>query len=358
MIHRVAILVLTALVLSPVFAEAPFNAAYVHLHRVALPGDPVETRLMAIAESVTEAKRAGLNVVMPYATDSSGRSYYPGSFHPESLYGEWDALGAYIAAARSAGLTVYPAVPMLICGHDAPAGILKVHPEWALREEDGALGGYISPAHPEARAWVVGMLKELVARYALEGVLLDYLRYPNKPIDLDPAGAAAFEAANPEVKHAITDRGDTPWQRFKESQLTTLMSEIKAALPDTTLALYCWGPHVASGHYVGQRWADWAKAGYLDIVNVSGYCYTDNYGDKYMEVFRKRLADARALVKPEESDARFTFCLGVVTSHGKIKSASEIPQYIAAAKEAGIEGVAYFTLNTLSELQGTDTVGK
>jgi len=348
------ILLVTAL-LSTVsaYAEAPFRAAYVHLHRVAIPGDSLEKRLADIDRSIANAKRAGLNILMPYAADSSGRSYYPGTYHPESLYGDWDALGAYINAARAAGLTVYPAVPVLICGHDAPAGILLRHPEWALREKDGALGGYISAANPEARAWITGMLKEVVARYQLEGVLLDYLRYPNKPVDLDPVGAAAFAAANPDGKHAITDRGDTPWQRFKESQLTMLMADIKAALPDTTLALYCWGPHVASGHYVGQRWADWAKAGYLDIVNVSGYCYTDNYGEKYLEVFRQRLADARALVKPEESDARFTFCLGVVTSHGKIKSASEIPEYIAAAKEAGIEGVAYFTLNTLGELSGT-----
>lgn len=350
---RVVLLMTALLSTVSAFAEAPFNAAYVHLHRVALPGDPVEKRLADIDASIASAKRAGLNIVMPYAADSSGRSYYPGTFHPESLYGAWDALGAYVAAARAAGLQVYPAVPVLICGHDAPAGILMKHPEWALREKDGALGGYISAANPEARAWIAGMLKELVARYQLEGVLLDYLRYPNKPVDLDPVGAAAFGAANPDVTYAITDRGDTPWQRFKETHLTALMTEIKAALPNTTLALYCWGPHVASGHFVGQRWADWAKAGYLDIINVSGYCYTDNYGDKYMEVFRQRLADARALVKPEESDARFTFCLGVVTSHGKIKAASEIPEYIAAAEDAGIDGVAYFTLNTLGELAGT-----
>lgn len=352
---RLALLVLALLPAMHAFGDAPFNAAYVHLHRVALPGDPVEKRLADIDASIASAKQAGLNIVMPYAADSSGRSYYPGTHHPESLYGDWDALGAYIAAARAAGLKVYSAVPVLICGHDVPAGILLKHPAWALREKDGALGGYISAANPEARAWVTGMLKELVARYALEGVLLDYLRYPNKPVDLDPVGAAAFVAAHPEAAHAITDRGDTPWQRFKEAQLTALMADIKAALPDLTMALYCWGPHVASGHYVGQRWADWAKAGYLDIINVSGYCYTDNYGEQYMEVFRKRLADARALVKPEESDARFTFCLGVVTSHGKIKSASELPEYITAAREAGIEGVAYFTLNTLEVLVGSDT---
>ena len=328
-------------------SEAPFNAAYVHLHRVALPGDSVAKRLAVIDASIASAKRAGLNVVMPYAADSSGRSYYPGTFHPESLYGEWDALGAYVAAARAAGLQVYPAVPVLICGHDAPAGILLTHPEWGLRDDKGAGAGYLSAANPEARAWVVGMLKELVARYTLEGVLLDYLRYPNKPVGLDPIGTAAFLEANPGATCTINDRGDTPWQRFKEAQLTALMAEIKAALPETTLALYTWGPHVASGHYVGQRWADWANAGCLDIINVSGYCYTDNYGDKYMEVFRKRLADARALVNLEESNAQFSFCLGVVTSHGKIKAASEISAYQAAAKESGVEGIAYFTLNTL-----------
>jgi len=329
-------------------ADEPFVAAYVHLAHVIDRDASEEARREAIAESIASAKRAGLTVLIPYTSSSSGVAYYPSSFHPESLYGSWDALGAYIDAARDAGLTVYPTVPVLTSGHDRPAGILERNPDWALRDEEGAPIGYISAANADARRWVVEMLRDLVARYELEGVLLDYLRYPNKPVDLEPVGAAGYEKESGGAKYELTDRGDTPWQRYKEENLTRLMSMIRGALGETRIALYCWGPHVTRGHYVGQRWDHWARMGYLDIINVSGYCYTENYGDRYMDVFRERLAKARGLVNPSESDARFTFCLGVKTSHGGIKDSTEIGEYLNVSREAGMNGVAVFTLNTLT----------
>ncbi len=330
-------------------ADEPFVAAYVHLAHV-VDGDATEeVRLEAIRSSIESARRAGITVLMPYSSSSSGVAYYPSAHHPESLYGEWDALGAYIEAARDAGISVYPCVPVLTSGHDRPTGILKRHPDWALRDEGGEPIGYISAANPDARSWVVDMLRELATRYDAKGILLDYLRFPNRPIDLDPVGAADFVEQTGSSEYAMTDRGETPWQRYKEKSLSILMTQIREALGETQLALYCWGPHVTRGHYVGQRWDQWAKAGYLDIINVSGYCYTDNYGDKYMDVFRDRLAQARALVKPSESGALFTFCLGIKTSHGAIKDASQIDDYLRVSREAGIEGVAVFTLNTLEQ---------
>lgn len=359
-----ALIALLALPLAAGGAE-PFIGAYVHLHRVALPGDPIEKREADIRESVAAAKRAGITVLMPYVSDSAGRAYYPSTHHPENLYGDWDGAGAYIAEARKAGMKVYPTVPVLVSGHDAPMGILAKHSEWAIRHEDGTPNGYISPAHPAARAWVVTMLQELVARYKLDGLTLDYLRYPNRPILLDEASVAAYSEATGGAPYAVTDRGETPWQRFKESQLTELAKAIDVGLPGVKKVLYSWGAHVADGHYVGQRWADWVKAGYIDVVNASGYCYTDNYGDTYMEVFRKRMKTARALM-PAERDALLTFTLGIVTSHGGIKQSADIQDYLTVSREEGVEGVAFFTLNTLLDhvdavveagyLQGTDTL--
>lgn len=339
--------VLICIVAFSAHAEPPFIAAYVHLSRVVDREASESENHEAIAKSIASAKRSGLTVLMPYASSSSGIAYYPSSHHPESLYGEWDALGAYIEAARDAGIVVYPSVPVMTSGHDRPVGILKEHPDWALRDEDGSAIGYISAANRGARQWVVGMLRELVARYELNGLLLDYLRFPNRPVDLDPMGEEEYREAEGGAEFALTDRGDTPWQTFKEDNLTVLMAAIRGALPDTKLALYCWGPHVTKGHYVGQRWDLWAKRGYVDIINVSGYCYTENYGDRYMDAFRERLEGARALIKPGESGALFTFCLGVKTSHGAIKSSSEIDDYLRVSREAGMNGVAVFTLNAL-----------
>ncbi len=325
-----------------------FIGAYVHLHRIAVPSDPLEKRLADIEAAVATARRAGITVLMPYVADSAGRAYYPSTHHPENLYGDWDAAGAFIATARKAGMAVYPTVPVLVSGHEEPRGTLEKHPEWALRNETGKKYGFISPANPEARAWVVGALKELVSRYHLTGITLDYVRYPNRPMLLDESGMAAYNESTGGAPYTVNDRGDTPYQRYKESQLTELVQAINVALPDVRKVLYSWGAHVADGHYVGQRWVDWVAAGHIDVVNASGYCYTDNYGDDYMKVFRNRMKSARAQI-PADSEALLTFCLGIVTSHGGIKQPADINDYLTVSREEGVEGVAFFTLNTLTE---------
>lgn len=345
-------------------AGEPFIGAYVHLYKVARASDPVEKREADIVRSVAAARRVGITVLMPYVSDSSGRAYYPSTHHPEKPYGDWDGVGKYIEAARKAGMKVYPTVPVLVSGHDEAKGVLAVHPEWSIRDENGKPSGYISPANPAARAWVVAMLQELVARYALEGVTLDYLRYPNRPVLLDEAGMAAYGEATGGAPYTLKDRGETPWQQFKEAQLTELAKAVDAGLPGVKKVLYTWGAHVHSGHYVGQRWVDWIDAGYIDIVNASGYCYTENYGDRYMDEFRERMANARALM-PGERGALLTFCLGIVTSHGGIKQTADINDYLTVSREQGVDGVAFFTLNTLEKhidavveagyLRGTDT---
>lgn len=332
------------------FAE-PFVAAYVHLGRYFDANMDREEREAALRESIAHAKAAGIRIVMPYSSTSSGAATYPSRVIPDHLYGDWDALGFYIDEARKEGLVAYPTVPVLVCGHDEPRGILLEHTDWALRDGEGKPLGFISAGHPEARAWVISALRELVDRYEVPGILLDYLRFPNKPVDLDASSRRRFESAHDNVEITIADRGDSAWQAFKEQQLTVLMSEIRSALPNTTLALYCWGPHVTQGHYVGQNWAGWAHDGLLDVINVSGYCYPDNYGDAYMDAFRRRLSGAKALLDEGGGTATATFCLGVVTSHGRIENASEIGEYLSVAREVGMEGVAVFTLNTLSEYQ-------
>ncbi len=345
------IVVVLFLAMGNLASAEPFSAAYVHLGRYIDVNAPVETREAALRRSIAEAKELGIRILMPYSSNSAGAATYPSAVFPDHLYGDWDALGFYINEARKQGLKVYPTVPVLVCGHDEPRGILLEHTEWALRDYEGHPIGFISAGHPEARAWLISALRELVDRYEVPGLLLDYLRYPNKPVDLDARSRRRFESEHENVEIVIADRGDSPWQVFKEQQLTVLMNEIRSALPNTTLALYCWGPHVTQGHYVGQNWAGWARDGLLDVVNVSGYCYTDNYGDAYMEAFRKRLSGAKALLDEGGGDAKATFCLGVVTSHGRIEQASEIHDYLSVAGAVGMEGVAVFTLNTLSEYQ-------
>jgi hypothetical protein len=331
-----------------VMAE-PFVGGYLHLTTTFSLDDDIVVREAKIIWEIERAKEHGIRILMPF-TATGGRALYPSDVNPDHYYGDWDPLAFLIMEARNRGLEVYPSVPVLASGGDTPRGILKIHPEWAVRDSDKNPLGYISPGHPDARDFVVRTLQELVDRYQLKGLLLDYLRYPNKPDShLDATSEKQFLGQAEVETLDVSDRGDTPWQKFRETQLTTLMEEIRGGLPGIKLALYCWGPHVTRGHNVGQNWAAWARDGYLDIVNVSGYCYTDNYGDRFMDAFRDRLTGSKALLDQGGNRAEATFCLGVVTSHGRVKEAEQMKHYLDVASESGMEGVAIFTTNTLDE---------
>lgn len=335
----------------PATKMEPLRAVYLHPAPFAAPALSPEERNARIGRALDTIRDCGLSTLLPYATTSGGGAYYPSALLPSAGEPGGDALGEIVRAARTRGLAVMPSLCVLVCGHDAPAGVLEQHPEWALRRPGGAPMGWISPANPEARAWVVRAAVELTEKIAPDGILLDYLRFPNEPCELDPAAAAAFDTAAPAGEDKA-GRGRR-LQRAKEDALSALAAELSAALrakqPGIRLGLYSWGPHVADNHPVAQRWPDWARDGLIDIVNVSGYCFRNNYKDAYLEVFEKRLRDSAALLRGTGADASLSFALGVHTSHGAIPSSGEIGEYMRRARAAGCDGVAVFAWASLEK---------
>ena len=322
----------------------PLRAAYLHPAPFAGGALTLEARAARIAEILGDARDCGLTTLLPYANTSGGRAYYPSRYLRPARKGGDDTLGLLAREAQARGVSLMPAICVLVSGYDVPQGILETHPEWALRKPSGEPMGWISPAHAEARAWVVGMIQEMVAHVRPDGVLLDYLRYPNEEVLLDPASAAAFDAVAPpdETEAARKER----LQRFKEESLNILAGEISLALrkqqPELRIGLYTWGPHVPFNHPVAQCWPDWVQNKYIDLVNVSGYCYRKNYGEEYLEVFEKRIRDSVELAQQAGAPVSLSFALGMHTSHGAIESAAEIATYRALAKKAGCPGVALF----------------
>lgn len=341
------------LVASSAIAALPEPFRAVFLHPAPFADARVDPGLRAgrMAKALDDIRACGFSTLLPYANTSGGRTYYPSVLLQSADAPDEDTLGQLAREARARGLCVMPAVCVLVSGHDSPGGILAQHPEWALRERSGKPMGWISPAHPEARAWVVRVVTELGAHIQAEGILLDYLRYPNQPVLLDPQSAEVFEAAAPagESEQARNER----MQRFKEDSLTILAADISGALraqrPGFKIGLYTWGPHVPNKHPVAQRWPEWVRDKYIDLVNVSGYCYRKNYGDEYLKVFEKRLHDSVEWVRKTGVTIPISVALGIHTSHGALESPGEIRDYLAAAQRAGCPGVAAFAWASLEK---------
>ena len=324
--------------------DRPYLGAYLNFSRLFASLKTTAERERAMDVALDRFCSSGLNTVMPYVTSSSGSAAYPSNLIAEHQYNDWDPLAYLTTAARERELNVYPVFCVLSCGYDEPRGILLKHPDWALRTPEGKPEGHISPANANARLWITEVIDEVVQRYRPEGVMLDYLRYCNRPTRLDARGEAAlkdFETQHPGDDAKVLE------QHFREQELTKLARSISRAArrnrPDLQVAIYSWGPHVARNHHVAQAWPDWSRKGYVDMVNISGYCYPDNYGERYLDVFSSRLGEAVRLNQSVHGRADITFCLGVVTSHGKIQSANWIDDYLTRAAAAGVSGAALFT---------------
>lgn len=334
---------------APLAAE-PFSSVYVHPAEFADPALAPEAREALMDQTLEDIKACGFTTVTPYANTSSGEVYWPGS--PAEMAGakDWDTLGIFAHKARERGLKVMPALCVLVCGHDGPTGILKAHPEWAMRDDKEQPIGWISPENAEARAWLKALVLSLAAHVQPDGIMFDYLRFSGEGTIFDPAGAAEFEAmAKPE--NESPEARKERLQQFKEASLSRLMAELATGLraqnPSLRIGLYSWGANVSQNHPVAQRWPDWVRDGYLDLLNVSGYCYRDNYGDTYLKAFEQRLREAGALAR-QNGRVELTFALGVKTSHGAIATAAEMTEYMAIARRLGYTGVAAFAWRSVA----------
>jgi len=55
------------------------------------------------------------------------------------------------------------------------------------------VGGFVNPAHPEARAYALRVVEELADRYAVDGLVFDRMRYASLRTDFSPLSRELFE---------------------------------------------------------------------------------------------------------------------------------------------------------------------
>ena len=330
-------------------ADQPFMGAYISISTLFRGKTDEAARERAIAENLDRFRDSGLRVLIPFVTTTSGKAEYPSQLIPDRVWGSWDPVAVLVREARQRGLQIYPTMCVLACGHKQPAGVLKAHPEWALRDKAGQPMGFISSGHPEARKWVVSVLEEIATKYQPDGILLDYCRYPGGEAQMDPVAQAKFEASHPADRFppGSTNYNDE-FRKFKRECLTELVGQISGGLralkPRPRIAVYMWGAHELKGT---RDWRTWADRGYVDMLNLTGYAYREQYGDKYLKVLDDRFRDAAAVLKGVHAPVEFTICVGINTSHGKIRAAREIEDYLQIGKRHGVQGASIFTWDTL-----------
>ena len=110
-----------------------------------------------------------------------------------------------------------------------PPAPWKAHPEWVVADSTGRPGalsdGYttFSPGIPQVREHILAVVEDITARYDLDGIHLDYVRYPDwalaKGLSRDSLSLARFHSAagNPY---------SLDWDDWQREQVTILIARL------------------------------------------------------------------------------------------------------------------------------------
>ena len=274
----------------------------------------------------------------------AGFAHYASAVLPRSQKFEeqGDQLAACVAAAKPLGLRVHA---WLLCFSTEGATQERISifakKGWLLTNADGSPRPWLDPAVPEARAYLAGAVKEMAAKYKVDGVHLDFVRYPDFLSSLGPTVRARFEAAA-KVKVADWPEGvkDGPQRRafmqWRAEQVTDFVQAAHKVMPQgklLTAAVY--GKYPSCVDSVGQDWESWLETGLLDYVAPMNY--TED-----MVKFNEWLG---AQTRTRKQAMKIVPGLGVTAAESRLDAAQVIDQ-INAARKAGCPGFALFDLDT------------
>lgn len=157
--------------------------------------------------------------------------------------------------------------------------------QWGQRTDDGTAGPYLDPGAPGARAYTQEVFSEVVRRYPVDGVHMDFVRYPEGGNwGYSPDGIAAFNQAT--GRSGSPDPNDPAFQQWRRDQVTALVKGVHDAVKrirpsvKVSAALIAYGPgpkslddwhRSRSYNEVYQDWVTWMAEGYLDLALVMNY---------------------------------------------------------------------------------------
>ncbi|HNT76262.1 MAG TPA: family 10 glycosylhydrolase [Anaerolineae bacterium] len=129
---------------------------------------------------------------------AGGKAYYPSAIaeHSRHLPPDFDPLADLLPKAHALGIQVHAWVAVGYVGWPTlaaePGSVLRSHTDWGMVNACGIPGNWLAPAHPEARRFVQSVLIEVLHQYAVDGIHLDYVRYPGPEWSFDPYSIDAF----------------------------------------------------------------------------------------------------------------------------------------------------------------------
>jgi uncharacterized lipoprotein YddW (UPF0748 family) len=348
-----------------------------------------------IGQMVRAAQTGGFNTLIVQVR-GRGDAYYRSALEPRATEltarQDFDPLAEVLARAKPAGLSVHAWINanLVSSAAELPASrqhVVYRHPEWLMVPKELAAdmaatdprspeylgrlarwtrarlteveGLYTSPLHPAAAAHVASIAAEIVSNYAVDGLHLDYARFPNADFDYSRSALLQFkQSLAPYLSEAERQRVDAQelvnpnayanmfperWQSFRQARITSLVMRVRTAVkranPDIVLSAAVL-PDLATA--AGSRMQDWRT--WLDQSLVDVLCpmtYTQD-----VDLFGQQISIARDFA----GDRPVWAGVGAY----RLSPAATL-HHIEAARRARAAGVVLFSYDALVSAPNSTT---
>lgn len=304
-------------------------------------------------------------------------AYYRSALLPPApdMIPDFDPLDYVIRRARAAGMQVHAWINAFTAGMLAerptdPRHVLNRRPDWVTVDRGGrSLWDYgweeaqihvparmLDPGVPAVQQFVLDVVLEVVDTYAVDGIHLDYVRYPSRRFGYHPDSLARFVeehgfdpmALERDAVSFVAAHGREEFQRrldlwddWRRAQVTSLVERIGRAVASRG------GQNVFSvavGADAGdafterlQSWPAWVERGLVDALFVMAYSADTA---RVAEQVQHAVSLGKAAGVPVYAG------LGVYLLNG---DTDLLRRQLDVAQSAGAAGIAVFSYDTLLE---------
>ena len=341
----------------------------------------------SIIAAVDMAKAGGFNTLIVQVR-GRGDAYYNRRYEPRPPLlakqpASFDPLELVVQRAHRAGLKVHAWVNVNLISDaeppDARKHIVYLHPEWlmvprplaedlgrmsprdpaylrrlseyAKARSDRVEGIFLSPIPNGAVEHATRVVGDIASRYDVDGIHLDYIRFPNDEFDYSVGALNEFRLAiSSKMTSAerreyaarakgrplfYTEMFPQGWQEFRRARLTALLSRIRSTVksrrPRAMLTAAVFPDANDAANHRFQDWGGWLESGLLDAICPMTYT-TDP------AMFRTQIT------KVEELAGRRAVWAGI----GAFQlSPSATIENIRTARQLGAEGIVLFSYDNL-----------
>lgn len=192
-----------------------------------------------VREIMDEVALAGFNTVY-FQVRGQHDAFYKSKLEPwaKDLTGTlgkdpgWDPLAVAVEAGHERGLAVHAyinAFPMwrgkTPPGESEPSHAWNTNPDWVVADMDGTpmtfneVYIFASPGNPSVRERLAAVAADIANRYKVDGIHLDYIRYPDAHYGRDLVSMAEWEKD-----------GRPPFDDWRREQVTRAVSMVQSAV--------------------------------------------------------------------------------------------------------------------------------